>query len=111
MKSTSRAIGQSNPQRPAASDSQDLSGKGTAVEITANPTPNWRLAANAAQTHQVASSLQPRNGLYLARNRAVWMQNATRPLGSEIVASIPNPDPVTGGPATVLTALREVDII
>jgi len=111
MKSIWRAIGQSNPQRPAASDSQDLSGKGTAVEITANPTPNWRLAINAAQTHQVASSLQPRNGLYLARNRAVWMQNATCLLGSEIVASLPNPDPVTGGPATVLTALREVDII
>ncbi|MBL9199840.1 MAG: hypothetical protein JNL39_04995, partial [Opitutaceae bacterium] len=111
MNSIWRAIGQSNLQRPAASDSQDLSGKGTEVEITANPTPNWRLAINAAQTHQVASSLYPRNGLYLESNRALWMQNANRPLGSEIVASIPNPDPVTGGPATVLTALREVDII
>jgi outer membrane receptor protein involved in Fe transport len=111
MNSIWRAIGQSNLQRPAASDSQDLSGKGTEVEITANPTANWRLAINAAQTHQVASSLYPRNGLYLESNRALWMQNATRPLGSEIVASIPNPDPITGGPATVLTALREVDTI
>lgn len=32
-------------------------------------------------------------------------------LGSEIVAGIPAIDPVTGGPATVTTALREVDAI
>ncbi len=29
----------------------------------------------------------------------------------QVSTSIPNPDPVTGGPATVLTALREVDTI
>ena len=106
-----RAIGQPNLQVPGGSDTQDLSGKGTEVEITANPTPNWRLAINAAQTNQIASSLYPRNGTYLESNRALWMQNSTRPLGSEIATSIPNPDPVTGGPATVLTALREVDTI
>ena len=111
MNSIWRSIGQSNQQRPAASDSQDLSGKGTEIEITANPTNNWRLAINGAQTHQIASSLYPRNGVYLESNRALWMQNASKPLGSEIVTSIPNPDPVTGGPATVLTALREVDTI
>ena len=111
MNSIWRAIGQSNLQRGAASDSQDLSGKGTEVEITANPTSSWRLAINGAQTHQIASSLYPRNGIYLESNRARWMQNATTLLGSEIVTSIPNPDPVTGGPATVLTALREVDTI
>ncbi len=111
MNSIWRTIGQSDLQRAPASDSQDLSGKGTELEITANPTPNWRLAINAAQTHQVASSLFPRNGLYLESNRPLWMQNATRLLGSEIVAGIPNPDPVTGGPATVLTALREAEAI
>ncbi len=111
MNSIWRAIGQSNLQRAAASDSQDLSGEGIEVEITANPTRNWRLAINAAQTQQIASSLYPRNGVYLESNRALWMQNSGQLLGSEIVGSIPNPDPVTGGPATVLTALREVDII
>lgn len=111
MNSIWRTIGQADMQKPAASDSQDLSGKGTEVEITANPTPNWRLAVNGAQTKQIASSLFPRNGVYLEKNRALWMQYATRPLGSEIVASIPAVDPVTGGPATVLTALREVDFI
>lgn len=104
-----RTIGLPDLQKPAASDSQDLSGKGTEVEITANPTPQWRLAINGAQTRQIAASLFPRNGIYLESNRARWMQFATRPLGSEIVASIPAVDPVTGGPATVLTALREVD--
>jgi outer membrane receptor protein involved in Fe transport len=111
MNSIWRAIGQSNLQRGAASDSQDLSGKGTEVEITANPTSSWRIAINGAQTNQVASSLYPRNGIYLESNRARWMQNANTLLGSEIVVGIPNPDPVTGGPATVLTALREVDTI
>jgi outer membrane receptor protein involved in Fe transport len=107
-----RSIGQPNRQTLTSSrDSQGLSGEGLEFEVTANPTPNWRLAVNAAQTRQVASSLHPRNGAYLEANRGLWRQFANVPLGSEIVAGIPATDPATGAPATVTTALTEVDRI
>jgi outer membrane receptor protein involved in Fe transport len=107
-----RAMRQPNRQTLTSSrDSQDLEGEGWETELTANPTSNWRLALNVARTQQFASSLHPRNGAYLEANRALWVQNGSVPLGSEIAAGIPATDPVVGGPATVTTALREVDKI
>ncbi len=100
--------GVSDRNRDTASrDGQSLAGEGWELEVTANPTRNWRIRLNAAQTMQVASTIQPTNGAYLEANRALWMQNANLPIPDGIRAKYP------GIPAgeTVTGTLARVDSI
>ncbi|MBL9186347.1 MAG: TonB-dependent receptor [Opitutaceae bacterium] len=53
-------------------DSQDTDGKGWEYDFTANPTPSWRVSLNFAQTKQITTNIQPRNGAYVEANRAEW---------------------------------------
>jgi outer membrane receptor protein involved in Fe transport len=106
-----RVIGQPNRQVLTSSrDTQSLSGEGWEVEITANPTPSWRLSLNGAQTRQTASSVQPTNGAYVEAHRALWMQSAMVPLGSERAGGVsPNDSSLGGIPSVVLSAIRGID--
>jgi outer membrane receptor for ferric coprogen and ferric-rhodotorulic acid len=92
----------------ASRDSQDTEGEGWEIDITANPTPQWRLAVNFSETEQVTSNIQPRNGAYVEANRALWQQNAALPLQIE-GAGVPTTDSTTGQPSTVATAIRLID--
>jgi outer membrane receptor for ferric coprogen and ferric-rhodotorulic acid len=64
----------------ASQDGQDTEGKGWEYDFTANPTPNWRLAVNFAQTKQVTANIQPNNGAYLEANRALWLRSGALPI-------------------------------
>ncbi|MDO8542862.1 MAG: TonB-dependent receptor plug domain-containing protein, partial [Opitutaceae bacterium] len=100
--------GVSDQNRGTASrDGQSLKGEGWELEVTANPTRNWRLRLNAARTMQVASALQPANGAYLEANRALWMQNATMVIPDPIRAKYSG---LPGG-ETVAGTLARVDAI
>lgn len=89
-------------------DGIDTVGEGYEVEIVANLTSQWRLAFNVAQTEGTQSNNSPRIQAYIAANRAAWTASGSRPLVAPITG-IPTTDPVTGGPATVQTALRLLD--
>lgn len=89
-------------------DSQSTVGEGFEYELTANPTPRWRLSANFSETEQVTSNIQPRNGAYVEANRALWQANAAVPLAPG-GAGVPTTDPITGQPSTIATAIRTID--
>ena len=76
------ALGRPEKFIASARDSVDNDGRGWEVEVTANPSRNFRLALNASQTEVVQSNTLPRAGAYLADNLALWQQNASRPLVS-----------------------------
>ncbi|MBI5690283.1 MAG: TonB-dependent receptor plug domain-containing protein [Verrucomicrobia bacterium] len=59
----------------ASRDGQDTVGKGWEYDLTANPTPHWRLALNFSQTRQVTANIQPNNGAYVEQNRAEWLRS------------------------------------
>jgi hypothetical protein len=100
--------GVSDQNRDTASrDGQSLDGEGWELEVTANPTRNWRIRFNAAQTMQVTSSLQPINGAYLEAHRASWMQNANALIPDAVRAKYPG---LPGG-ETVAATLARVDNI
>ena len=50
----------------------DLVSKGTEIELTANPTPNWRLTLNAARIKAVRSNILPDWAGFVAANRELW---------------------------------------
>jgi hypothetical protein len=89
-------------------DSQTTMGEGYEYELTANPTPRWRLSANFSDTKQVTSNIQPRNGAYVEANRALWEANAAIPLAPG-GAGVPTTDSLTGQPSTIATAIRTID--
>lgn len=91
----------------ASRDGQSLAGEGWELEVTANPTRNFRIRLNAAQTMQVASALQPANGAYLEANRALWMQNASLLIPDGVRSKYPG---LPGG-ETVAATLARVDSI
>lgn len=64
----------------ASQDGQDTDGKGWEYDFTANPTPDWRVAVNFAQTRQVTANIQPHNGAYVEANRALWLRSAALPI-------------------------------
>jgi iron complex outermembrane receptor protein len=100
--------GVSDKNRDTASrDGQSLKGDGWELEVTANPTRNWRIRLNAAQTMQVASALQPINGEYLEANRAFWMQNGNRLIPDAVRTKYSG---LVGG-ETVASTLARVDNI
>lgn len=103
------ALGQIERETADSSrDTQDTAGEGWELDLTANPTRNWRLAFNLSQTEQIVSNVQPRNGAYVERHRSLWTQNGDVPLVAPS-SGVPSTDPVTGGLPTVTTALRVID--
>ncbi len=86
----------------ASRDSQDTDGRGWEYDFTANPTPNWRLSLNFAQTKQITTNIQPRNLAYVEANRAEWSRNTTLvvPTGFGLPAN-----------ATIATALSTIDAL
>jgi len=86
----------------ASRDSQDTAGKGWEYDLTANPTPNWRLSLNFAQTKQITTNIQPRNLAYVEANRAEWSRNPTIivPTGFGLPTN-----------ATIATALSTIDAL
>ncbi len=50
----------------------DLVSKGVEFELTANPTPNWRLTFNASRVMAVRSNILSDWAAYVAKNKALW---------------------------------------
>jgi outer membrane receptor protein involved in Fe transport len=94
----------------ASRDGQDTEGEGWEYDFTANLTPNWRLSLNFSQTKQVTANIMPNNGAYVEANRALWQQNGSLPLAPGFTG-VPTTDSVTGGPATIATAIRSIDAL
>ena len=57
-------------------DVADNEGRGWELELTANPTPRWRLSFNFSRSEVVQSNTFPSIGAYLAANRAEWQRNS-----------------------------------
>lgn len=57
---------------PAFSDTQDYVSKGTEIELTYNPTRNWRIAMNVAKQETVLSNLAPGARSIIEKLRPVW---------------------------------------
>jgi outer membrane receptor for ferric coprogen and ferric-rhodotorulic acid len=94
------ALGRLERQIANPRDSVDNTGRGWELEITTNPTRQFRLALNASQTEVVQSNTLPRLRSYLADNAALWQQNATRPLVAPYTGIDTNVNP------TVADAIR-----
>jgi len=70
-------------QLPSYSDTADLVAKGTEVDITFNPTRNWRIILNATRNETVQSNIAPVTRELRARLDSVFKIPANRPrLGS-----------------------------
>ncbi len=67
-----RTLGQAGRQINVYADSQDLSGDGYELELTANITPEWRTSFNWSITKQITDNVSPRTVAYMAANRATW---------------------------------------
>ena len=50
----------------------DLISKGVEYELTANPTPNWRLTFNASRNEAVRSNILGDWAAFIAKNKAIW---------------------------------------
>ncbi len=50
----------------------DLVSEGVEIELTANPTPNWRLTLNAAKIKAERSNILPDWAAFIANNRELW---------------------------------------
>jgi hypothetical protein len=50
----------------------DLISRGVEVELTANPTPNWRLTFNASRNTAVRSNILADWADFIAKNKALW---------------------------------------
>lgn len=65
---------------PANRDSVDNVGSGWELELTANPTPQWRVSFNANRAEIQQTHSLPRWFSYIAENRAAWLRTGTVPL-------------------------------
>ncbi len=54
--------------------SNDLVSKGTEIELTANPTRNWRMTFNAAQVSAVRDNILPDWTAFIAKNKDFWLE-------------------------------------
>jgi iron complex outermembrane receptor protein len=57
-------------------DVMDNEGRGWELELTANPTPRWRLSFNCSRSEVVQTNTFPAIGAYLAANRAEWLRSS-----------------------------------
>jgi outer membrane receptor protein involved in Fe transport len=51
----------------------DLVTKGVEIEITANPTRNWRLAFNASRNEAMRTNIMPDWAAFVAKNKDIWL--------------------------------------
>ncbi len=89
-------------------DGIDNAGKGHELEITANPTRQWRFTLNLAQTQQITDNNRPRMQAYFAERRSGWLAKGNLLLLPPL-NSVPPIDPKTGAPSTVATAVAQLD--
>jgi hypothetical protein len=54
------------------SDTADVNAEGYEVELTYNPTKNWRISANAAKQETIQSNLLPRTKAIIEKMTPVW---------------------------------------
>lgn len=85
-------------------DSADNEGRGWELELTANPTPRWRLSLNFSHSEVMQSNTFPAIGAYLAANRAEWQRNATVVLPTPS-AQVPASKRTVGGAVETLDLL------
>jgi hypothetical protein len=62
----------------------DLVTKGVEIELTANPTPNWRLAFNASRNEAVRSNIMPDWAAFIAKNKDIWFDGYNDSPDSEL---------------------------
>jgi len=64
---------------PTYYDTQDFVSKGTELELTYNPTRQWRIALNAAKQEVVKSNLAPGAKAVIAALMPIWQKNFDTP--------------------------------
>ena len=74
------ALNQPDKVVPTNRDSVDNVGSGWELELTANPTPQWRVSFNANRADIKQSNSLPRWFSYIAENRAAWLRTGNVPL-------------------------------
>lgn len=57
----------------------DLTSTGMEYELTANPTPNWRISLNASKAQAVRSSVLTSWDAYIQKNKAFWFDGGYQP--------------------------------
>ena len=62
-------------------DTSDYSAKGLEMDVTYNPTPNWRIMANVSKQETVQSNVLPFLGSLIERMTPVWNQLGGVPYG------------------------------
>ncbi|WP_414661415.1 TonB-dependent siderophore receptor [Horticoccus sp. 23ND18S-11] len=97
------ALGRPEKAITSPRDSVDNTGRGWEVEVTANPTRQFRFTLNASQTDVVQSRTLPRAEAYLAANAALWQQNAAVRLVSPFTGIDTNVNP------TIADAIRSAN--
>ena len=65
-----------NGHRVGGTDSRSQQSEGYELEITANPTPNWRISFNISKAENKISELGGALSAYIEKHRATWQQNA-----------------------------------
>ena len=89
---------------PANRDTVDNLGSGWELEVTANPTPQWRVSVNANRAEIRQTHSLPRWFSYIADNRAAWLRTGAVPLISPFTGI------TSGGNApTVADAVASLD--
>jgi hypothetical protein len=71
--------------RPQASDTTDFTAKGTEVEITYNPTRNWRIMANVAKAETIQTNVYPVTGAMLELMAPAFDSTVTDPVSGVTV--------------------------
>lgn len=71
--------GQLNTRLPGAGDTTDYTARGVELEMTYNPTPQWRILLNAAKQETTQTNTYPFMRRYLDLMAPVWEQLADKP--------------------------------
>ncbi len=72
----------SNTNLAGATDTTDLTAKGTELDLTFNPTNNWRILLNVARQETVLTNSYPQMKRFVALMRPVWDKLSARPAGN-----------------------------
>ncbi len=65
-----------NGHRVGGTDTRSQKSEGYELEVTANPTPNWRVSFNISKAENEISQLGGALSAYIEKHRSVWQQNA-----------------------------------
>lgn len=97
-----------NGHRVGGTDTRSQRSEGWEVEITANPTPNWRVSFNVSKAENAISELGGALSEYVERHRSEWQSNANLAYTAQL---LPSPGNVTnaGGTNTVGALIQGLD--